>query len=324
MDTYKLVKLIIAASVFTLVFSVWCICVFLWVARYLRRLRIVQQRLGIGEAKQTQESKVLLLWSDSMRKERGLTAKHTFLERMELLCAMAGWKTPALAILARLFGIIIIGFMVAYFITGGTLVPVGVAVSIVFIFASYLQSCISRNAALFERQLTDALGIAARALRAGHPLVGTFQLISQEIGPPIGPIFGRICQEQTLGSDLKDSIRKVAETTYNAELKLFATAIAIQFQSGGNLAELMDRLATVIRARMRLNRRVRVITAQTQLSKKILIALPFLLFFVLNLINPQYMQLFYDTTPGNIMLAAGFGSILLGILLMNRIAVVRF
>ncbi len=148
-------------------------------------------------------------------------------------------------------------------------------------------------------------------------------VISEEIGDPLGGVFGQICQEQALGLDLKDSIRKVSETTYSSELKLFATAIAIQFQSGGNLADLMDRLAAVIRARMRLNQRIRVITAQTQFSKRVLIALPVLLFVTLNIINPQYMQPFYVTAAGKYMLATGGASFLFGIWIMNRISIIR-
>ena len=324
MDSYKLINIIIVITVFVLVFSVWCICVFLWLLQYLRRLQTVQQKLGVGEKKTTHESNVLKLWSDTQRKESKRTSSKTLLERMELLRNKAGWHATLLTIITRLFYTTILAFVITYIISGVILLALGISILTVLIFWSYLQRCISQHTALFERQLADALGIAARALRAGHPLIGTFQLISEEIGDPLGAVFAQICQEQGLGLDLKDSIRKVSETTYNSELKLFATAIAIQFQSGGNLAELMDRLSTVIRARMKLNRRVRVITAQTQFSKRVLIALPILLFFVLNIINPQYMQPFYTTVAGKYMLATGSASVLFGIWMMNRISVIRF
>jgi tight adherence protein B len=187
-----------------------------------------------------------------------------------------------------------------------------------------MRRCISKRAGLFERQLVDALGIAARALRAGHPLAGAFQLVSEEIGEPLGSVFFRICQEQSLGLDLKDSIYKVTKSTRNSELKLFATAVAIQFQSGGNLADLMDSLASVVRERMRLNRRVRVITAQTQFSKRTLIALPIVLFFLLNIISPQYMEMFYTTTTGRYMLVIVVVSMLLGAWVMHRLSILRF
>jgi len=324
MDSHKLINIIVMAAVFALVFSLWCICVFLWVVQYLRRLQTVQKRLGIGAKEQTNESKVLQLWSNTQRETSKEPTKPSLLERMELLRDKAGWQASMVTIITRLVWVTVLSVAITYIISRSVLLAIGVFAVIIFIFWTYLQRSISKHTVLFERQLADALGIAARALRAGHPLVGTFQLIAQEIGDPIGSIFARICQEQTLGLDLKDSIRKIAETTYNTELKLFATAVAIQFQSGGNLADLMDRLATVIRARMRLNRRVRVITAQTQFSKKILVALPILFFFVLNIINPNYMQPLYNTTIGNFLLLTVAVSILFGMWVMNRISAVRF
>ena len=195
---------------------------------------------------------------------------------------------------------------------------------ILIMFWACTKHRITKREELFERQLVDALGIAGRALRAGHPLIGAFQLVSEEIGEPLGNVFLRICQQQALGLDLKDSIRQVAKSTRNSELKLFATAVAIQFQSGGNLADLMDSLASVIRARMKLNRRVRVITAQTQFSKRILIAMPIIMFFVLNIINRAYVEIFYHTKEGNWMLVSVVLSVLLGAWVMNRLSVLRY
>ena len=107
-------------------------------------------------------------------------------------------------------------------------------------------------------------------------------------------------------------------------MKLFATSVAIQLQSGGNLAELMDSLANVVRSRMRLNRRMRVLTAQTQLSKKVLIALPILLFIVLSLANPEYMSVFYKTTIGKYMLLTAVGIVSFGAWVMNKLTTLKY
>jgi tight adherence protein B len=170
----------------------------------------------------------------------------------------------------------------------------------------------------------DSLGIAARALRAGHPLVGAFQLVAQEVGDPLAKIFGEICQEQALGLDLEGSIRRVADASHNADLKLFATAVSIQLSSGGNLAELMDTLANVMRSRIRLHRRVRVLTAQTNTSTRILIILPIALFTILNIIAPEYMELFYTTRPGWYLLTGTVVSVLFGMWLMAKMSVIRY
>ena len=324
MSQQQLINIIAMVAIFGLVFSVWCICVFLWFGQYLSRLQSVQKRLGIVK-KDTDESKTLRLWRERQREITGdsVLEKLTLQERMERLRDAAGWHAPAQMVILGVVGTAMLSFVVTYLLGGGPMLGLGISVAIVVVFWSYTKSCISKREALFERQLLDGLGIAARALRAGHPLLGAFQLISEEIDEPIGDIFFRICHEQLLGLDLAESILKVARTTYNPELKLFATAVSIQLRRGGNLADLMDSLANVIRARMRLNRRVRVLTSATNLSKRILIALPILLFFCLCIYSPKYMELFYATMAGKFMIMVMVVMILLGAWVMNRIAVLR-
>ncbi len=325
MKPENLINIIVMAAVFGLVFSVWCICIFLWLGQSIARLQSVQERLGLAK-KETDESQTLRLWRQTRQEAGavGLPAKLTWAERMERLRQAAGWRAPAQTIILGVVGASVMGFVVTYLLGFNPMLALGISGAIVIVFWVYTKKCISRYAALFEQQLVDALGISARALRAGLPLLGSFQLISEEIDDPIGSVFFQICHEQLLGLDMKDSIRKVAKTVPSAELKLFATSVAIQLQSGGNLADLMDSLAAVIRARMRLNRRVRVLTAQTQFSKRILIAMPVILFLLLNILSPEYMQTFYTTTAGRYMLVTMVSIVLFGAWIMNRLAVLRF
>jgi len=325
MNPENLINIILMGAVFGLVFSVWCICVFLWLGQYIARLKSVQDRLGLAK-KESDESQTLRLWRQT-RQEAGdedLPVKLTWAERMESLRQAAGWRTPAQTVILGVAGASIMGFILVFLLGYGLTLAIGTSLGIVIVVWIYTKNCISRYSALFEQQLVDALGISARALRAGLPLLGSFQLISEEIDEPVGGVFNRICHEQLLGLDMKDSIRNVAKTVPSAELKLFATSIAIQLQSGGNLADLMDSLASVIRARMRLNRRVRVLTAQTQFSKRILIAMPILLFILLNILSPEYMETFYTTTAGRYMLIAMVTIVMFGAWVMNRLAVLHF
>lgn len=325
MNSEKILNFIIMVLVFGLFFSVWGVCICLWIVQYMRKVRLARTKLGIDNQTKNDESSILRLWCDTHREDKSVdtTKKTTLSARVKKMRDQAGWQAPVRTIMLRFLAIVILVTVITYFLTDGVMAAFGASATTVFILWCYIQKAITRQTALFERQLADALGISSRALRAGHPLVGTFQLIADEIGDPLGGVFSRICQEQALGLGLKDSIRNVAETTYNAEMKLFATAISIQFQSGGNLADLMDRLASVIRARMRLNRRIRVITAQTQFSKKVLIALPIILFFLLNVANSEYMLPLYNTLVGKTMLVIGGASLLFGSWMMNRLSVAR-
>ena len=325
MNAQELLNTILMTSVFVLVLSTWSICVVLWFIQYVRRQRQMRERLGLGDA-DTQRSQALRLWREeyTTRSETGRPQRESLLERLERLRVDAGWKTPALIVFLAVFGVSVLVVVAAIMLRAGVWIGLAGAAIVITVFWGITNRRIATRVGQFERQFVDSLGIAARALRAGHPLVGAFQLISQEVEDPLGSIFGEICQEQALGIDLQNSIQRVASASRNTDLKLFATAVTIQMNSGGNLAELMDTLASVMRSRIRLHRRVRVLTAQTQLSKRILTGLPVLMFILLNVTAPTYMEMFYETWTGRYMLAATTASILVGIWAMSRLSVLHY
>ncbi len=323
--TQELFNTILMTSVFVLVLSTWGICILLWFIQYVRRQRQVRRRLGLGDA-DAQRSQALQLWREGYtdRTEAQRAERKTLSSRLQKLRTDAGWRLPVPVVFLAVLAVASLAVVTAVMTGMGVWIGLAGAAVVITVFWVMTERRITARVSLFERQFVDSLGIAARALRAGHPLVGAFELISEEVGEPLGSIFGEICQEQALGLDLKDSIQRVAATCDNEDLKLFATAVGIQMDSGGNLAELMDTLASVMRSRMRLHRRVRVLTAQTQLSKRILVGLPLLLFVILNIVAPMYMQIFYTEWTGRYMLAATIASVLLGIWLMSRLSVLRY
>ena len=325
MNSQELLNTILMTAVFVLVFSTWSICVVLWLAQYIRRQRQMRRRLGIGD-EDTQRAQALQLWREEYvaRSETDQAQDKSLRAWLEKLRADAGWRAPVPIILLSVLSMATLVVVVTVALGTGVWIGLAGAAVVITVFWVVTERRIVSRVALFERQFVDSLGIAARALRAGHPLVGAFQLISQEVDDPLGGIFGDICQEQALGLDLKDSIQRVASTNHNVDLKLFATAVSIQMDSGGNLAELMDTLATVMRSRMQLHRRVRVLTAQTQMSKRVLMALPVLLFIVLNMLAPMYMRTFYETWTGRYLLGGMVTSVLLGAWLMSRISILRY
>ena len=321
------VNFFISITVFGLVVSVWCIGVLLWLGRYLFKLEGVRRRLGLT-TKAESDSETLRLWRDLQIEQTPETKeekqKFTLSERLNRWISDAGWKVPFRAVVFGVLGAAVFSFIILYNLIGGMWIGLCGVLATLYIFLQYTQNRILKRANLFERQLVDALGIAGRALRAGHPLVGAFQLIAQEISEPIGPIFGQIVQEQAFGSDLKGSLEKYAKETRNSEFKLFSTAVTVQIQSGGNLAELMDSLSSVIRSRIWLNKRIRVLTAQTQFSKMVLISLPIFLFFLLNAMNREYMEPLYTTSTGNILMVLMFVNIMLGSWMMNKLAKIKY
>ncbi len=325
MGRQEILNTVLMAAVFVLVFSAWSICVVLWIVQYLKRQGQLRRRLGVGGL-DVHKSQALQLWRAEYetRRRSERSPRETLSARLERLRSEAGWKTSAPVVL--LLVVLVAGgaFAAVSALGYGAWLAVGVAGAVLVTFYVVTKKRIAAHVALFERQFVDSLGIAARALRAGHPLVGAFQLVAQEVGDPLARLFGEICQEQALGLDLEGSIRRVADASHHADLKLFATAVSIQLSSGGNLAELMDTLATVMRSRIRLHRRVRVLTAQTTMSTRILIILPIVLFTILNIIAPEYMQLFYTTWSGRYLLTGTVLSVLFGMWLMSKLSILRY
>lgn len=321
MEPDRMMNLVVSLSVFGLAFSIWCIGVFLWVGRYLLKLKAVQKRLKIAPDAD-ERAETLRLWRDMQYKHEAehfeMEKKPSTKERLGIWVESAGWKVPFRMVAITVFCIVVFVFVIVYGLSGGAWLSGATSAVVFYLFLQYADNRILKRANLFERQLVDGLGVAARALRAGHPLVGAFQLISEEIGEPLGSLFGNIYHQQAFGSDLRESIRLAAKRVRNTEFKLFATSISVQLHSGGNLADLMDSLSSVIRDRMRLNKRIRVLTAQTQMSKTILIIMPVVLFILLNAVNPKYMEPLYTTPEGNVMMVFMIFSILIGSWIMNR------
>jgi tight adherence protein B len=325
MTPQQLINTILMISVFVLVFSGWSICVLLWMVQYARRRKRLQKRMGFVD-EETRKVDTLQLWREEYQARRATIKRRreTLGERLERLRADAGWKAPAPVVILSVFGVAVVACVAIVMLGYGWMLGVAAAATVVIVFQAVTVRQINHRIDLFERQFVESLGIAARALRAGHPLVGAFQSISEEIPDPIGTIFGEICQEQALGLALEDSIRRVADTAHNTDLKLFATAVSIQMTTGGNLADVMDSLALVMRARMRLNRRVRVLTTSTRLNRNTLLTMPILLFLAMNLIAPEFESVMYTTFVGKCLLAGTVVSMLFGAWVMAKLSKIKY
>ena len=317
--------IVVATTVFGLVLAIWAIACLTWSLYQSSKKRKVELRLGL--LSQQGPARQLRLWHDGKESTTWVPYdphRLSIIRRLDQLRQEAGWEIPIWSLLLGVFGVSLLASVLAMAITGMPLISLGAAALVVTAFLIYLGHSVNKNVAQLERQLVDALELAARSLRAGHPLAAAFQLIAEDVPAPIGTTFGRICQQQSMGMSLEESLRTTADNSGNTDLKLFATSVIIQLCSGGNLASMMERLAAVIRDRIRLNRRFRTLTAQTQLSKRLLLGLPFLLFVVLNTLNPSYMSPLYDTTTGRTLLAAATASLFIGAWIMHRMAKLKY
>jgi tight adherence protein B len=153
---------------------------------------------------------------------------------------------------------------------------------------TWLNNKAKKRLDLFEEQLPDAVDLIVRSLRVGHPFTSAINVVAEEMYDPIGSEFGLISDEATYGMDVTTALADMAERVDIQDMRFLAVAVAIQSRSGGNLAEILDGLSKVIRARFRLFRRVRAITAEAQWSGWFLSVFPFGAVIAVNLTNPGY------------------------------------
>jgi tight adherence protein B len=171
----------------------------------------------------------------------------------------------------------------------------------------------------FEQELPEALDLMVSALRAGHSLVSALGLVARESPDPIGPEF-RICfEEQNYGLELRTAMNNLLTRVPLQDLRIVATAILIQKESGGNLAEVLDKTAHVIRERYRLKRQVLVHTAQGRLTGWILSFLPIVLGIGLYMVNPKAMSLLWHRPIGLKLIYTAIALTVAGALIIRKI-----
>jgi tight adherence protein B len=170
--------------------------------------------------------------------------------------------------------------------------------------AFYLRFKRTRRINKFEEHFPEALDLISRAVRAGHAFSAGMKMVSDELSEPVGPEFRKAFDEQNYGLPLKESLNNLANRVPLLDVRFFATAVLIQRETGGNLSEILDNLAAVVRERFKIRRQVRVHTAHGRFTGYVLLALPAFLAFTLLLINPDHMKLLFDERIGQMMIVA--------------------
>ena len=175
----------------------------------------------------------------------------------------------------------------------------------------------------FAAQLPDAMGLIARALRSGHSLASAINVIVDEMPSPISVEFGMAYEEQNLGVPVDKALRSMLKRMPNLDLKFFVTAVAIQKQSGGDLAEILDKISYVIRERFKILGTVAALTAEGRLSGIVLMALPLALFIAVYFLNPEYVMLLFTTEEGRKMVIVAIVMQVIGAFVIKKIVNIK-
>jgi tight adherence protein B len=181
----------------------------------------------------------------------------------------------------------------------------------------------SRRSKAFARQLPEAMDLISRALRAGHSLGSGFHLVQQEMPAPLGPEFGRVYEEQNLGVSMDEALDNLAGRIQNLDLRFFATAVILQRTTGGDLAEILDKIGHLIRERFKIWGQIQALTGEGRLSGIVLLALPPVLALVMYRLNPDYLQMLFEDPMGQKMLSGAIFLQVVGALVIKKIVSIK-
>jgi tight adherence protein B len=220
------------------------------------------------------------------------------------LIEQSGVKTTASAIVvAALMGGAAGYILAGLFTTQSIASPLAAVVGLVLPFV-WLRYKASRRLKRFEEQFPEALDLLSRAIRAGHAFQTAMGMVADELPDPVGPEFKKTFDQQNFGLPLKDALNELADRVGLLDVKFFVTAVLIQRDTGGNLAEILDNLAHVVRERFKILRQVRVHTAHGRFTGYVLLALPAFLACALMFINPEHMSLLFTEHLGKMLVIA--------------------
>ena len=177
----------------------------------------------------------------------------------------------------------------------------------------------ARRMRAFEEQFPEGLDLISRALKAGHAFATGLKMVADEMPEPVGPEFRKTFDEQNFGLPMKDSLDNLAFRIPLLDVRFFATAVLIQRETGGNLSEILENLAHVVRERFKILRQVRVYTAHGRFTGYVLLALPAVLAIALMFINPEHMNLLFRERMGQMMLMGALVMQALGFLWIQQV-----
>src|SRR5713226_209266 len=239
--------------------------------------------------------------------------------RLRRLLEQAGvqLKTGKLVLIT---GVVALGsYLIVLQLSRTTLLAAVLGIAAGFIPIGIVAFKRQRRLRQFERHFPEAIDLLSRAVRAGHAFSTGMEMIGKELPEPVAGEFRRTFEEQNLGLPLRDAMFNLTERVPLIDVRFFVTALLIQKETGGNLAEILDNLAATIRERFKILGEVRIRTAQGRLSAGILIALPPMMLLLLRSINPDYVNVLFEDTMGLIMLTIAVTLQIIGSVILWKI-----
>ena len=250
---------------------------------------------------------------------QAIAARFPTVADLQIKLQQAALNMTAGGFITMMFGISIASGLVMFILTRNWIFTILLGVLGAWMPYLWLKRRRDRRMGAFEAGLPEAIDLLGRAIRAGHPLSSGLKMVADETQEPIAGEFQRTFEEHRFGVPFDDAIQDLADRVDIVDVRILVTAILIQREVGGNLAEVLDNLASVIRARFTIRRQLRVYTAQGRMSGYVLAALPIVVGAIIYLLNPEYGSLMFNRPLGRFFLGMAAVMQIIGYLWIRKI-----
>jgi tight adherence protein B len=248
-----------------------------------------------------------------------LIHKYPISQMLEARILQADSKTTPAMLLVATFGSAIVGFAAVSLFFHVIALQIVAACALGYIPFGYISFKRSRRIAKFNAGLPDAIDMMGRALRAGHSMTASISIVAEQSAEPVRSEFGEVFKQQNFGLPLRDAFMQMLDHVPSQDLRVVVTGILVQKETGGNLADILDRTAATIRERLKIQGEIKTHTAQGRMTGWILCSLPVVMLIVINIINPGYSNVLTETPVGRMLSYLGLGLLTIGGLIIRQI-----
>lgn len=318
---------LVAVAVWVLAIGGW------WLAtRFFRnadaskiRTRVIQAPSAPkANAKKGKAGKLELIASEDRVTGRivlALMKRYQLMDRIQKLLEQAGLKWKPARLAHTSLALFLTGFVMGWQLVPGNRLLVNLAIGLLLGSLPWLHVARLRSKRLhqFEEQFPESLEFVARSMRAGHAFSASLEMIHKEFQEPLAGEFRRAFEEHNLGIPLDVALQKMSQRVPSMDVQFFISAVLLQKRTGGNLAEILDKLAYIIRERFKLRGKIRAISAHGRMTGGALSMIPVFVGVMMFWVNPGYIEFFFEDEIGHYLAGAAIGLQILGYAIIQKI-----
>lgn len=281
------------------------------------RLAVVRQRAQGLQGDRKDEKQLRLRSAGGKSLDAGPLLQR-FHRRLSAELFQLGWQISPAALGAAAILVLAVAF-VSLLIAGRSPIEAGAGAAVaIFILRMLMARQIKKARANFVSQLPDALDLLVRGVRSGLPVGEAIHTIGNELEPPVATAFAKVADYLAIGLNVHEALTQVATLYEIPEFNFLTISISVQQETGGNLAEILENLSTMIRKRDQLRLKVRAMSSEARASAMIIGCLPFVMTGVIYFVNPDYMMVLFEDPRGNMLLGMAFTSLSVGCFTIAR------